>query len=455
MKKIIFLFFAFWSVSAFAQSNYTLYNMTSVPQRLAINPAAKPDCKWYFGTPAMSATGLEFTSNGIQLKKFNDAFFQETNSDKYTLDISKLSEMLSKETYINLDVNQEWLNAGFRLGNNMFFANVTEKVKTRTSLPGDFFKFVFEGNGGDNLGYDFAFNFGVDVLHTREYALGYNRTLLGDRLTVGGRLKYVQGMNILNFAKNDMIFTTDPESYKYTLKADIEVNASSPFLNNLDSLNVLNAVLGSPSNAGWGIDAGASFNLTKRLNISASVVDVGQIVWRQDVVNYKSKNPGAEFEFRGLDAKEFLGDNSDYEEAFKSLGDTVLTVFDLDSSNNSFTTGLLGQFYLGANYNILKNHGAGILLYGSFYNKQLYPAATLSWNSKFRRILGVSVSYTMMRGNFANAGLGFSLNMGPEQFYFVSDNVIGAGIGNYKNVGLLFGWNHVFGRKKLAKKDDK
>ena len=429
--------------------------MSSLPQRLLINPANKPDCKWYFGTPVLSSTGMEFTSNGIQLKKFNNAFTQDANADTYSIDISKLSGILSKETYINLDVNQEWLNFGFRLGNNMFFANVTEKVKTRTSLPGDFFKFAFEGNGGDNLGYDFAFNFGVDVLHTREYALGYNRNLLDDRLTIGGRLKYVQGMNILNFAKNDLTFTTDPESFKYTLKADIEVNASSPFLGNIDSLNIESAILGSPNNAGWGIDLGVSFDVTKRLNISASIIDVGEIVWREDVVNYTSKNPRAAFEFRGLDAKDFLDENSDFEESLTRLADSVLTVFDLDSSNHSFTTSLLGQFYLGANYNVLKNHGAGILFYGSFYNQTLYPAFTLSWNSKFRRILGVSLSYTMSRGNFANAGLGFSLNMGPEQFYFVSDNLIGAGVGNYKNVGIRFGWNHVFGRKKLAKKDIK
>lgn len=456
MKKLLLIILTFAVSNSFAQSNYTLYNMTSIPQRLSINPAKKPDCKWYIGTPALSSTGLEFTSNAIDIKKFNTALVPNADdSSNYTLNINELSSILSKNSYIGLNVNEEWINLGFRLGKNMFFANVTEKVKTRVNLPGDFFKFVFEGNGNDNLGYDFNFNFGVDVLHMREYAVGYNRTLLGDRLTVGGKLKYMQGMNIINTVKSDLIFSTDPESFKYTLEADIEVNASSPLLGKFDEAQILDYALGSLRNVGWGIDLGASLDVTKRLNISASVVDIGQIIWSDNVINYKSKNPGAKFEFRGLDAKDFFSDSVDYAESFSELGDSVLTIFDLDSSNNDFATGLMGEFYLGANYSILENHSAGILLYGSFYNQQLFPAATLSWNSNFRRILSVSVSYTMMRGNFANAGLGLGLNLGPEQFYFVSDNLIGAGNGNYKNIGIKFGWNHVFGRRKVDKKDKK
>lgn len=454
MRAIIITLCILVGLQSQAQSNYTLYNMKSIPQRLSVNPANKPDCKWYIGTPLVSSIGLDFVSNAIDIKKINNAFIPSPTGETYALDIASLTDILSRESYIGLNLNQEWINFGFRLGNNMFFANVTEKVKTRVNVPGDFFKFVFQGNGNQNLGYDFNFNFGIDVLHMREYAVGYNRDLLGDRLTVGGKLKYMQGMNILETKKNDLIFTTDPESYAYTLKADIEVNASSPLLGQINDADILEFALGSPNNTGWGIDLGASFDVTKRINISASVIDLGQINWSDNVINYKSRNPGAEFEFKGLDVTDFFGDSTGYSEGFQKLGDSVISVFQLDSTNVPFTTGLMGDLYIGGTYSILKNHSAGILFYGSFYNKTLFPAVTLSWNSNFRRILGLSASYTLMRGNFANAGLGLSLSLGPEQFYFVSDNLIGAGVGNYKNIGIRFGWNHVFGRKKLAKKDD-
>lgn len=50
-----------------------------------------------------------------------------------------------------------------------------------------------------------------------------------------------------------------------------------------------------------------------------------------------------------------------------------------------------------------------------------------------------------------NLGTGVVFNFGPEQFYLVSDNLIGAATGNVKNLPFRFGWNHTFGRKKYEK----
>ncbi len=137
------------------------------------------------------------------------------------------------------------------------------------------------------------------------------------------------------------------------------------------------------------------------------------------------------------------------------MADTLLDIFALDTTNTSFTTGLLGEFYLGGNFRINDRHNAGVLFYGSFYNKQFYPALTLSWNSKLGRILALSASYTAMRGSYTNIGLGMGLNLGPEQFYFVSDNLIGAATGNVKNLSMRFGWNHTVGRKKYEEQQRK
>ena len=96
-----------------------------------------------------------------------------------------------------------------------------------------------------------------------------------------------------------------------------------------------------------------------------------------------------------------------------------------------------------------------ILLYGSFYNRSFYPALTLSWNSQLGRILAVSGSYTISRSGFTNIGLGLAVNLGPEQFYIVGDNLIGTTVGNLQTVYVRFGWNHTFGRKKYQKQKSK
>ncbi|PCJ67729.1 MAG: hypothetical protein COA58_00920 [Bacteroidetes bacterium] len=448
-KLILTVILGCFVARAYAQSNLTLYNMEPIPQRLSVNPALAPDCKWYLGMPALSSLDFAFASNALQFKAINEAFVPVAGTDSFVVDITKLGDALGgKQTFISVGLNQEWLNFGFRIRKSMFTFGITEKVKTRVGIPNDFIKLAFQGNGGRNLGYDFNFNFGLDVLHTREFAVGYNRSLMDDRLRMGVRLKYVRGLNVINTAKNDIVFRTNPGGFEYKVTADIELNISSPLVLDSSDIDPVEFILGSPKNSGFGIDLGASFELNDRITLTASVIDLGVIKWKDNTRNIKSKNPGASFEYKGIDIKEYLGDSVKGGAGFEALSDTLLDIFALDTSETSFTTGLLGEFYIGGNFHINDKHNAGALFYGSFYNKQFYPALTLSWNSKFGRVLALSATYSIMRGSYTNIGLGMGLNLGPEQFYFASDNLIGIATGNVKTLGIRFGWNHTVGRKK-------
>lgn len=460
MKKIVVIVLVLvgW-VKLNAQNNLTLYHMESIPQVLSVNPAFDPDCKWYFGTPALSGFDFTFKSSQLSARKMSNIFEQETGSDSFRINLNNLSDLVGRNAFVNVDANIELLTVGFRLNKSFFHASLTEKIKTRVDIPGDIFKFAFQGNGGENLGYEFNFSPGFDLLHTRELAVGYQRTSLGDKLKIGGRLKYVYGVNTINTERNNLTFTTRPEDFAYTLSSDIKINAASSFINvdgALGSDSSGSSVVPEPGkiafgadNWGWGIDLGASYDITKRITVSASVVDLGRIYWNENTINAQSRNPDASYEFRGVDVKDFFGDSTGGGQA---IVDTLLERFALDTTREGFTTGLMGAMYVGGTFKVFEKHKAGVLLNGSFYNKRFYPGITISWNSRFGRVLGLSASYSATRGNLTNIGIGSSLNLGPEQFYFVSDNIIGSAIGNTRNIGFRFGWNHTFGRKKTQKK---
>ena len=148
---------------------------------------------------------------------------------------------------------------------------------------------------------------------------------------------------------------------------------------------------------------------------------------------------------------EFIGDSSNQKRGFESFRDTLIEIIALDTSSESFNTGLMGEFYVGGNFHITKNHNIGALMYGSFYRKEFYPALTLSWNSQIGNILALSASYTMYRESYVNLGFGVALKLGPEQFYITTDNAIGSVTDNTRNLGVHFGWNHIFGKKKDKK----
>ena len=193
--------------------------------------------------------------------------------------------------------------------------------------------------------------------------------------------------------------------------------------------------------------------------MSASITNLGRITWNTNTYNWKSENPSATYQFTGLNIENALDfDGDDVETAFNKLSDTLQSTFRLNNNTESFTTGLFAQFYVGGNLNFTKNHNAGVLLHGSVYKKTLDPAITLSWNSKLTRVLGVSLSYSVANNSIVNAGLGFSLNAGPIQTYFVSDNLIGLFAHKQANtINMRTGINVTIGRgeKKLKKKDKK
>lgn len=442
-----------------AQSNLSLYHMKSLPQASYVNPANMPDANWFIGMPGYSSLNTDLNSSLISLSNLNSSLVPD-DSGGYILDLDQLSQTLDRRMSLNASVANDWIHFGFRMGNNYLTMNITEKVKTRIDIPNDVFTLLLQGNGGDNLGRTFNLAPGLGILHTREIGVAYQRTMFGDQLRVGGRLKYVIGLNSLEFERNNIYFTTDETDFSYTVKADFKVNVATlvdpaeMFFDDSTSSSdqdALRALLFGVGNTGFGLDIGASMDITDAITVSASIVDLGFISWQNNTMNF-STDPNAEFLFRGIEIKDIILDSVDFDRRWEELGDSVAEIFAIDSARSTFTTGLLGEFYLGANLNINKDHNLGALVYGNFFNRTINPALTLSWNARFRKFLGWSVSYSMMRGNFVNLGLGLSVNTGAFQWYIITDNVVGSVTGTGMNMSLRSGINFTFGRRKYENK---
>lgn len=432
-----------------AQSNLTLYHMESLPQVLYANPSFKPDCNGYFGMPGFSSLDMSLSGNGIKLRKFNDAFEDIDGTGDYNLNINKLSEIFDRDIFLNMNTSQDWLHFGFKLKGSFLSFNVSEKVKARVNMPGDLFDLVINGNGGENLGRVYDLGFGVDMLHIREYAVGYQQALMNNKLRIGARAKYIYGISRIETERDGLSFYTDDDDFTLRASTDLKVNVSS-ILMPLDSgqqTNTLDLLYGA-NNSGWGMDIGVNYDITDRINLSASLMDLGQINWKTNTRNFTTKDPNQYIEYKGIDLVEIFADSADFEESLRSLGDSLTDAFELDTSRESFTTGLLPEFYLGGTFKLSKGNKLGVLFYGSFYNRELYPAFTLSYNARFRKILGLSLSYTAMRDNYVNIGAGLSLNLKAFQMYFVTDNLGGPLDLQFNNISFRTGINFTMGRRK-------
>lgn len=442
-----------------AQQNFTLYNMPSIPQSNLLNPALVPDCKWHVGIPALNSTYFQYGNSGFNANKVFNAM-ESFSPDSSQLNLNKLLDVFNKKNYIALKVEQSWLSGGVKLMKNHYLHfSVQEKAQVRISIPKDLFTFLIDGNGGSNLGKTLDFDFKSSALHYREFALGYAFTL-DDRITVGGRVKYLLGLNVVDVKSANLSVTTNPEDYSYLLKTDIRINAASSLgtIIKTDSTQRFEPQASNffrTKNKGMALDLGATFKFTDKITFSASLLDMGYIHWKQNTTNIMSHDKNASFKFDGIHVSS-ADTNSDFNQYIENLVDTLLNTFRVDTVHKSFNTGLSAEFFLGANYELSKRINLGGLFYGDFYNGRFYPGLTLSMRYKLGKALSINVSNTFYNRSALNPGLGVSVNAGAFQVYSVMDNflfpLIPTGV---RNMSWRFGSNITIGRDRLKPRKSK
>ncbi|MBL7812794.1 MAG: hypothetical protein JNL57_11270 [Bacteroidetes bacterium] len=447
--KILPLLFTLWFTRGNAQQNFTLYNMGSVPQRSWMNPALLPECKWHLGIPALNSLYVHASTSGFNFSNIWKAT-EIGIGDTSVLNFNKLLNVLDKKNYISVKVEQTWLHGGLRWKNHYFNANITEKGAVKISLPKDLFRFVIDGNGGQNLGSTFHFDLGAQAIHYREFGFGYAYTYR-DQITVGARLKYLRGLNVVDLNKANLSVQTRSGDYAWLLSSDVELNtASSAFrILNTDTTrpNDFNGrrLYSGVRNGGLGLDLGATYKVTDKLSVNASILDIGFIRWTQNTGSWVSHDPRATFVFDGIHISS-KDTNSDFGQYIENLADSMIHTFRLDTLHRKFSTGLSTEFFIGANYKLMKKLELSALLYGDFFNKRFYPGLTLGMRYTPWRALSVNVTNTMYSNGWFNPGLGIAVKGGPVQFYTVADNFLApVMLSRLRSMNVRFGINLVFG----------
>ena len=451
MKKIILsltiLITLFTNYNGFAQQDFTLYNMEAIPQRMYSNPALIPtQSRVNIGLPIMSSHYLNFSNSGF---KYSDLI--KHSGDSLAVDYENMLSKLSANNYFSSAFQPDLLSFGFKIKKNYFSFNATEKINFQVRYPKNFMELIWKGNGG-LLGQEVNLNFGANFIHYREYALGFAREI-NDKLTIGGKLKYLYGMENVWTERFDVTLTTDPNDFSITARSNIKINTSGLDTNSFDNFNFSNYAF-KKKNKGLGIDLGGVYKLNDKITLSGSVIDLGYIRWADATTTYQSNNPNGKFTYQGLDLNQLLNDSTN--STMKVLADTLAKSFKIDTLHNTpYSRFLSTQIYLGGTYKLTEKINTGILFYGQIFDKSIHPGLALSYNQRVGRWLSFSATYSIYNRSYNNVGLGFALNPGAVQFYMVSDNLLGALFPqNAKNLHLHFGVNLIFGRKTKDRDGD-
>lgn len=436
------------ATGALAQTEGTLYFMNSLPQVVEANPAIVPRYKTAIGLPGISSFGGVYSNNGFT----GDQFITKVDGVS-TINLTEWTQGLAEKNYANVSGFTDVFRFGLKVSPRWYImANSTVKAYSSAMIPKGLAVLLVDGTSsmvgtysntspqGEGIGY-LATNVGAS------YALN-------DKLTVGARIKYLNGLANVTTDRSSAIVQVD-NNYQITLTGDVKVRTSGiPAQNSGDSYQ-LGDNLGN--NSGWGMDLGVTYKFMEKLTLSAAINDLGFITWRNQTRQYTLDPATAQYTFSGFDVNQLMDDNTGY------LGqqlDSLEAKFDpTEAPSESYTTSLPSRYYLAGRYEVIPKLSVGALFFGENFRDRFAAGMTASINKDVGRWLSATMTYTVSNRSYNNIGLGLSFNLSPVQFYILGDNLLmapatmvtGGSLNDYVNnsqlltvragLNLVFGWD--------------
>jgi hypothetical protein len=456
---------SFGSLSA--QTSQVMYYM-NLPQNHLLNPALRPSNRVYVGLPGISGTAIRMNNNFVN---FDDIIMRGGPQDSlitflhpgYNAD--KFLAKIKDKNSVEPEGMVQLFGLGFTAGKSYIFLDINERVAGNFVIPGDLFRLALKGNSG------FVGN-SIDLSSLRgemkayhEVGFGFSRNYT-ERLRIGIKAKALFGIVAAGIDNNKLAINVDGD-YAHTLNADMTYNFSFPhtignqqnaFLpdikfNDFEPGNILET-----GNMGFGLDLGATYDLGKRIMLSAALTDIGFIKWKKNVSNMTVKG---QYTFNGLDLTEVLNGSQSIDEAGQAIVDSLDSHFKSVNTENPFTTFLPYGFTAGASLRLTKSIGIGVLSYSRFIGTQVKQTLTFSANINLGNALSTTLTYTAANHRYDNIGAGLSFRLGWMQIYAATDRipivwnklVVDNGKGSiylpssWNSADIRIGMNFVFGNR--------
>jgi len=437
--------------TAYGQGEFTLYNLNqTVPQAHQLNPAFRPKAKVIIGLPVISSTHMSVDMDQLS---FNQVF-TESIEQSLSLNAENISGLLRDKNNFSIQSDLQLFFLGLNLGNNFFSLAINDRVNSWMVYTKDIANLALFGNGDDRT---FGKNLSLDHLLLRqnlyhEIALGYAKTIQ-DKLSIGARIKFLSG--VLN-AQTDQVngyIRTDMDSIHITNSSFAFRNSGyNYFTEDLDILSMYrNTLPFTNGNSGFGLDLGVQYQITDRINLSASVSDVGYINWKENTQSYSFDN--VTYSFKGFDVIDLIRndgvENNFFQNELDSL-ENLLTPQELE--NIAYKSSLVSNFYSGIDYKLGQNHHVGAQVYGKMAEGNITPEFGAYYNLKLGQVVNAVVNASFRNGKIHAAGVGASIDLGPIQLYGATESV--TSLINPQAANMLdarVGINLLFGKKKKAK----
>lgn len=447
-----------------AQAQYlrSSYFMEGTSARLQLNPGLQPT-KGYFNVPIIGSFNMSASSNVLGTSDIID--LMDSGSDLYSND--KLFDRLKADNRLNVNLNTDILSFGWYRGKGFWSVNVGLRADFGAALAKDMFSMMRTMNGfalEDVAGTNQSYSLSNQTLNMKAYAeigLGYSRRIT-EKLTVGGRVKVLLGLARAEMNINQFDLNLDVPNPQYANYADYEsrgeLSPSDWYGSHYDysaNGNVITTLKGGGmtfdndgmidnfdldagdlgiAGSGFGIDLGASYKVWDNLTVSASILDLGFLKWKESETTVATVSG---------EAHETI-DASNYD---RYIGGDFLSFERFDFEEGSpekvkTKTRLYSTLLLAGEYGLFNNKlSVGAMYSSRFVKPKALNELTFLATFRPKNWLNAAISYSPIQASGKSIGL--AVKLGP---LFVGTDYMFFG-GNSKSVNGFLGISFPLGGK--------
>lgn len=446
-KLIIFSFAMALTVSANAQAYFSYYQLRElVPQTQSLQPAFIPKNSLTVALPGVNM-GASLDADF----KLQDLLAKETGSINYALDFDVMLAAAKDVNNMNLDVTSNLFHIGLKTKKGAFslFANVRATVHLQYTR--EFMDFLANGNA-DRIGE--TINFGETRLYANSYhevGIGYSHQFLGERLTLGARVKRVTGLFHASLAEGATgSITTSADDFAWEIQVEngtVNTAGLDLLLNSNDHPdNATRDYIISNDNSSLAFDFGAKFKVTEWLQLEASVNDIGTITYKEQPRNYNTEDVTVNFsgvQLRGI------------ESSGNVFRDSLESKFTSNETQNTFKTDLTMRTYLSASFFLGERNRFTVMAFNNHVFNEIAPSYAMAYNHSVKKFTFGLLGSFRGAGNEVNIGANIASDIGPVQLYLALDNALATSRPEqYSKADIRLGINFKFGYKKWANKGD-
>ena len=412
VKYLIALIILLNSLLGYGQINQGLWFTDSIFQSISLNPASVPT-----GNITVRLPEAQFQIS--QKGPLYSDIIEINNEGTTTINISNATQQAKDDNFYSTYLNVGSLGIGMRFGKSYISLSHDLRLLGHLSYPKDLVELYANGNA-QFIGEEISIGPDFQLSLFNQFAVSYSYG--NQNIRAGVRLKYLSGIEDVTVENDRINLFTNEDIYQLEFNNNYLINTSSLLrVNDLSDIafdyDGIEYFDFFGRNSGLAFDLGAEFKLPDGSVLSASILDLGSLSWKEDITNYSSTGM---IIYDGVDILDIVRDSSEI-----LLLDSLYNVLDFEETNNDYTSPLPTKIYVGYTHSLNSALQLSYLYFMQSFRGEQMHALSVAANFSVLQNVQLGASYLMTTNNLLNLGLHGKLKLGPIQVIANTGNIFG------------------------------